>query len=494
MAQETFEEMDRLFVEEELFGRLGWFIKIRWAFLTGLILTVIAARVFRVGLPYGRIVGVGVFICACNAAFYLRHRSAGLGGKVDSRAAQIEANLQICADYIALTALIHFSGGVENPFIPFYLLHLIIGSIMLRRSQVLAQGLFAYVLFLTVVILEWSGMIPHYSLKDLFISQRYQDPLYISAVCLTLLATLLSTIYMSSTIVNSLRAREWQLLQARSMLEKKSGDLEAANRELREKQEQLVQSEKLASLGRLSAGMAHEINNPVQFIQGNMRVLNEAMEEILPMLDRRAEAQPDLKIARLPYPFFREHVGTLLQDITKGTVRIADIVRDLKKFARTGAGSCDELVDVNEAVLASLRLVHNKVKRYSVATDLDPALPKIRGNASKIEQVMVANLINAAEAIGDRADGLIRIGSSKDPGGSSVSVWISDNGPGMTEEVKQRLFDPFFTTKQKTGGMGLGLSVSYGIIKDHQGWIDVDTRLGEGTTLRYHFPVTRSEA
>jgi len=111
-----------------------------------------------------------------------------------------------------------------------------------------------------------------------------------------------------------------------------------------------------------------------------------------------------------------------------------------------------------------------------------------------IEQVIVANLINAAEALGDRQDGIIEVTTSRDKEATRVTVCIADNGPGMTEEVKNRLFDPFFTTKQKTGGMGLGLSVAYGIIKDHQGWIDVDTKLGEGTTLQYHFPAARSKA
>mgnify|MGYP000957930911 CR=1 FL=1 len=108
--------------------------------------------------------------------------------------------------------------------------------------------------------------------------------------------------------------------------------------------------------------------------------------------------------------------------------------------------------------------------------------------------VIVANLINAAEALGDRQDGIIEVTTSRDKEATRVTVCIADNGPGMTEEVKNRLFDPFFTTKQKTGGMGLGLSVAYGIIKDHQGWIDVDTKLGEGTTLQYHFPAARSKA
>jgi polar amino acid transport system substrate-binding protein len=306
--------------------------------------------------------------------------------------------------------------------------------------------------------------------------------------------TILSTIYMSSTIVQNLRDREYGLMQARTMLQKKSLDLEDANRELREKQQQLLQSEKLASLGRLSAGMAHEINNPIQFIQGNMRILTEAMDCMLPVIDRHVEANPGFKVARLDYTFFRQHITTLLKDMSNGTVRIVDIVKDLKKFARAEEGSLDEMVDVNEAIRSSLRLVHNKIKRHRVVSELDPNLPKIKGNTNKVEQVIVANLINAAEALGERQDGIIKVATSKDREATRVSVCIADNGPGMTEEVKQRLFDPFFTTKQKTGGMGLGLSVAYGIIKDHQGWIDVDTKLGEGTTLQYHFPAARSKA
>lgn len=484
--------MDRLFVEEELFGRLGWVIKIRWAFLAGFILTLLTGRMFRIHLPYLNLFAVGGFIFAYNIGFSIRHRAIERKGVHYPRRAQRAANLMICADYLSLTAVIHFSGGVENPFIFLYLLHVIIGSLMLRRPQVWAQGLLAYTLFLAVVLLEYSGLIQHYEIQEIG-GGRYQNPWYILAVGLALLVTLLSTIYMSSTIVQNLRDREYGLMQARSMLQKKSLDLEEVNRELMEKQQQLVQSEKLVSLGRLSAGMAHEINNPIQFIQGNMRILTEAMDSILPVIDRHLETHPDFKVARLDYPVFRQHITTLLKDVTNGTVRIADIVRDLKKFARAEEGSFDEMVDVNEAIRSSLRLVHNKVKRHKLVDELDPNLPKVKGSTSKIEQVIVANLINAAEALGDRQDGIIRVETHKNPESTEVTVCIGDNGPGMTEEVRNRLFDPFFTTKQKSGGMGLGLSVVYGIIKDHQGSIDVDTKLGEGTTLKYIFPAAKHQ-
>jgi signal transduction histidine kinase len=485
--------MNRLFIEEELFGRLGWIIRIRWAFLAGLILAVLTSRAIHIDLPYSKILSVGAIILAYNTALFIHHVLAVRRGTPDPRIAQVEANFQICADYVSLTALLHFSGGVENPFVFLYLLHVIVGSIILRRPQVLADGLFAFLLFLTVAILEYNRTIPHYTIKELVGSPGYHNVWYILFVSTTLLVTLICTIYLSSPIVQSLRTREYELIQARSMLQKKSRDLEIANRELREKQQQLVQSEKLASLGMISAGMAHEINNPIQFIQGNMRVLSEAMESILPILDRYVKDDSGFRIARLEYPFFRQHIGTLIKDMANGTVRIADIVRDLKKFARAEEGNFDEAVDVNEAVRSSLRLVHNKIKRHNVIPVLDPDLPKIKGNTNKIEQVMVANLINAAEALGERQDGIIKVETAADPAGASVSICISDNGPGMSDDVKKKLFDPFFTTKQRTGGMGLGLSVAYGIIKDHQGWVDVDTRLGEGTSLRYHFPVVGSE-
>jgi signal transduction histidine kinase len=483
--------VDRLFVEEELFGRLGWFIRIRWAFLAGLVLAAVICWTFHINLPYVKLLGVGGFIFAYNLGFTLRHRSIERKGIHYPWRAQRAANFQICADYLSLTAVIHFAGGVENPFIFLFLLHVIIGSLMLRAPQVWAQGLLAYMLFLLVVVLEYSGIIPHYSINEL--STRYHNPWYVLAVSVALLLMILSTIYMSSRIVKNLRDREQRLMQARTMLEKKSLTLEELNRELREKQQQLIQSEKLASLGRLSAGMAHEINNPIQFIQGNMRIVTEAMDSMLPVMDRYAEENPGLKVARLDYPLFRQHIMTLLKDISNGTVRIADIVRDLKKFARAEEGSFNDMVDINEGIRASLRLVNNKIKRFKVVCELDPDLPKIKGSSSKVAQVIVANLINAAEALGDRQDGAIEVKTTKNKEATQVCICIADNGPGMTEEVKSKLFDPFFTTKQKTGGMGLGLAIVYGIIKDHQGWIDIDTTLGTGTTLRYHLPAARSE-
>jgi signal transduction histidine kinase len=237
--------------------------------------------------------------------------------------------------------------------------------------------------------------------------------------------------------------------------------------------------------------VAHEINNPIQFIQGNMRILHEAMETVLPVLDRHAETHPDFMVARLKFRFFREQIKILLDDMYSGCLRIADIVRDLKKFARLDEGRMDEAVDVNEAVRASLRLVQNKIKRYRVVEKLDPTLPRITGCTSKIEQVVVANLLNAADALGDRPDGTITVSTQPEDGGKGIRLSIADNGPGIPEDIKSRVFDPFFTTKGRTGGTGLGLSIAYGIVDEHGGRVEVDSVVGQGTTFTYHFSAQR---
>lgn len=481
------------FREQELFLRIKWFIRLRWIFLIGLIFTVlIASKIFKIYLPLNRIllVGLGVFIY--NSAFYFFHRYSKKPAEPGIKTARIEANLQISLDLLSMTFLIHFSGGVENPFIFFYLFHAIMGAILLSRPEVYLQGLLAIALFSISVALEYFGVIPHYHLLKFFPGDSQGNWLYIGVVCLVLMATLFTTIYMSSTIVKGLRVREKELFEIRSILQKKSEDLAVANLKLIEKQKQLVQSEKLASLGQLVSGIAHEINNPIQFILGNMHILKEAFEGIFPILDNYAQQHTDLILARLRYFFFREHLPVLLSDMVKGGERIRNIIADLKTFARGDEGRLDEEVDLNEVVRICQRLAYNKIKRLKVEEDLDPNLAKVKGSARKLEQVVIATLINSAEALSDRPDGAIKITTRNRDSGKSVMIAIADNGPGMTEEVKKRIFDPFFTTKQRSGGTGLGLSIIYGIIQEHAGRIEVDSEPAKGAAFSYHFPANPS--
>ena len=481
--------------EAELRARLGWFIQLRWAFLAGLGLALLTAGpLLGLPLPYGRLLTVGAAVAGYNVALSLRRRGEAGDASPSPRVIHAETYAQIGLDLVALTALLHLSGGAENPFAFFYLFHAIIGSILLSRAEVWTLGGVASALFLGLVGLEYAGILPHYPFPLLSAGSQYRNLHFLLAVSAALLTALFGVIAICSTIVQSLRRREAELGLARQMLEQQAQDLEATNRALRAQQERLVQSEKLAALGGLAAGIAHEINNPVQFLEGNLQVVSESMGTILPVLDAHAERQPGFRVARLPYAFFREQAPAMLQDMLHGVRRIADIVRDLKQFARRDEGRLDEAVDLNAVVRAGLRLAHNRIKRFRVVSDLDPGLPPLRGSTVKLEQVVVANLLNAAEALGEAPEGTITVSTRAAEGGTRVRLVIGDDGPGMSEDVTRRVFDPFFTTKQPMGGTGLGLAVTYGIVQEHAGQAEVESAPGEGTRFIYTFPVTRVQA
>ncbi len=274
-----------------------------------------------------------------------------------------------------------------------------------------------------------------------------------------------------------------------------SGVIEISRKVTREKnvEYQLLQTDKLASLGQLVSGVAHEINNPNTFIRGNISIIQEAMNDIFPILDRYASEHPELKIARLRYPVFRDNIPVLIQDMVQGANRIKGIVEGLRKFAKRDDGLLDDSVDLNGVVETCLRLVSNQVKRTArVTLDLDSRLPAFKGNIQKLEQVLVNILINASQAI-DKKPGEIFVKTWYDRAANEVVAMIEDNGHGMDEKTKRQIFDPFFTTKRNKGGTGLGVSIAYGIVKEHQGRIEVESKVGEGTKFYIHIPVSRKE-
>ncbi len=259
----------------------------------------------------------------------------------------------------------------------------------------------------------------------------------------------------------------------------------------REKQmeAQLFQSYKLASIGKLVAGVAHEINNPNTFIRGNVKIIREAFDDIFPYLDKLNETEGPLKIARLNYPVFREHIPQLIEDMDHGTDRINKIVLGLRNFAKKDDGLPTDDVDLNELIRNDLRITQKEIKKVAhVQIDLDNNLPRFKGNRQKMEQVCMNLLTNAAQAI-ENGQGLVRIETRFDKENDHVILRVSDNGMGMDEKTRKHIFDPFFTTKRNKGGTGLGLSILYGIIEDHKGTIGVESKPGEGTTFTIRIPV-----
>jgi len=257
-------------------------------------------------------------------------------------------------------------------------------------------------------------------------------------------------------------------------------------------EQQLQQADKLASLGQLVSGIGHEINNPNQFIRGNIKIIQQALEDMLPIVDDYQKSHPDLKIARLKYDFFREHIMTLVGDMANGSERIKRIVESLKGFARKDEGLLVDKVDINNVIEESARLVHNQVHKFAdISLDLGDDIPLFRGNAQKLEQVLINLVINASQAMPDDTRGEIQIASRRD--GEWVEVTVADNGAGMGEATLKNIFDPFFTTKRARGGTGLGLSIAFRIMEEHGGNIAVSSTLGEGTTFTLRLPLKKKD-
>lgn len=252
---------------------------------------------------------------------------------------------------------------------------------------------------------------------------------------------------------------------------------------------QLIQSYKLASLGKLVAGVAHEINNPNTFILGNLKILQESLTDIFPILEKHYQENKELKIARLNYEIFKENISVLVNDMISGANRTKKIVADLRNFAKKDEGALIDNVDLNELIKNNLNLTSKQIKKHAqLEIELNEKVPKFLGNINKLEQAFLNLVMNASEAI-EADEGLIKIKTDFDPQKQEVILIITDNGCGMDENLIKNIFDPFFTTKREKGGIGLGLSITYGIIKDHDGNIKVNSKLGEGTTFVISIPV-----
>ena len=252
---------------------------------------------------------------------------------------------------------------------------------------------------------------------------------------------------------------------------------------------QLVQSYKLASLGKLVAGVAHEINNPNTFILGNLKIVQESFDDIFPILDNYIIDNPNLKIARLNYDIFKENISILVNDMINGANRTKKIVNDLRNFAKKDENGLTDNIDLNYIIRNNLTLTLKHIRKHAeLEFELGDNIPVFIGNTQRIEQVLHNLILNAAEAI-EPAEGIIKIKTYFDKKSNQVILTISDNGCGMDEVTKKNIFDPFFTTKRNKGGTGLGLSISYGVIKDHFGSIEVESKVGQGTKFTIKIPL-----
>ncbi len=304
--------------------------------------------------------------------------------------------------------------------------------------------------------------------------------------------------------VKSINAElEQRVIQRTGQLEIANLDLKAAMKDLQETQSRLLQSEKMASIGQLAAGVAHEINNPVGFVKCNLNAIDgygrdlmrllSAYETLADYLNTSGSDDETLRLYLSQSEAIKDEIDlsyiikdfkNVVAESDEGLMRVAKIVADLTNFAHLEADET-EWIDLNAGIESTLNIVRNELKYKAEVTRELGALPLVRCYPQRINQVIMNILFNAGQAIADK--GHISIKTSAANG--HVTIAVSDDGQGIQPEHLNKIFDPFFTTKEVGKGTGLGLSVVYNIVKSHKGSIDVDSRVGRGTTFTIRFPI-----
>jgi len=268
-----------------------------------------------------------------------------------------------------------------------------------------------------------------------------------------------------------------------------------AEEALKNSQEKLYQAQKMDTLGTLVAGMAHEINNPINLIMYNISLFQKVWHDCLPVLNQYGGKEPGRKYGGLTYDFLEENSDRLLSDMDMAANRVAKIVSDLKNFARQSNVVDKSSMQINTAVENALRLAQTSLRKSGVELEVDLAsdLPLLKGNLQNIEQIILNLVINAVQAI-DHDQGVVRIATGFQNKDRRIFVSITDNGCGVAPDISDKLFDPFVTDKQAEGGTGLGLSVTYSLVNAHDGEIVFQSNKGKGTTFTVFLPTVVKEA
>jgi len=412
----------------ELAQRIRWFIRLRWWAVGGIIVAGAAVRALDLPIRSEPLLGAAALLGAANVVFALLNRRP--------RAPLPFAGAQIVTDLVVLTFALHVSGGVENPFAFFFVFHVILAAILLPpRMAYLTAGI-ATAFYAAMAILEYARILPHYSLGF----ARWDDPRLLAAALLVMASTLALATYLASSIMESLRRKD---------------------EEMRRVNEGLLQTEKLAAIGQLAAGIAHELNTPLASIGGYAEELGE--------------------ITKGGGPQVEKYVGVIRSQIE----RCKGITQSLLNFARKSEVRVGP-VDVDALLIEAvdyLRFKRGKTT-FSVETDLGRPAP-VRADAGQLLQVFLSVLMNAADALGG-GGGTIRVASRARE--KDVVVTISDTGCGIPEENLKKIFEPFFTTKEPGKGTGLGLSLSYGIMRQLGGSIELRSQAGRGTDVTLTLP------
>ncbi|MBF7073503.1 HAMP domain-containing protein [Glaciecola sp. MH2013] len=302
------------------------------------------------------------------------------------------------------------------------------------------------------------------------------------------------------------RTLEMKVKRRTQQVQSQNEELTQINQDLKSTQQKLLQAEKMASVGQLAAGVAHEINNPVGFINSNVSSLKDyvqtysalsvLVDQLTKSIKENNNAERDQVCEQLiafaeaqDFAFINDDVKELIADTEDGLNRVIEIVKNMKSFSRADSDTM-QLFDINQCISTSAKMVKSKVEQKGELILELQALPQTLINVGKINQVVTNLIVNAAQALD--TDGKVIVKSY--PQGNTIVVEVKDNGSGMDKQTLKNIFNPFFTTKAEGEGTGLGLSISFEIIQEHGGFIEVDSRLGEGSTFILSLPISQDEA
>lgn len=300
--------------------------------------------------------------------------------------------------------------------------------------------------------------------------------------------------YMAEKLDELYTSMEKKVEERTKELSSKNNELNEAYEELKDAQALLVHNEKMRSLGELVAGVAHELNNPINFIYGNMTHLKEYSNNLLEIINKYEDykntgneeklKEIDLLKKEIDYEFLQEDIMELIKSCLDGAERSKQIVLDLKNFSRLDQSLIKE-INVNESIDSTLNILKNKYKdKVNIIREYEE-IPPLECYAGQINQVFMNIIDNAAQAIKDSGDVIIKTGFEN----NDIVIIIEDTGEGIEESILNQIFDPFFTTKPVGQGSGMGLSITYKIINSHNGTIEVESEVGKGTKFIIKIPL-----
>jgi signal transduction histidine kinase len=426
------------------------FITIRWITILGIIsATLVASKIFDIEFPTSAAYSTGAFVALCNLALLYQTRSMRkMPTGLFIHRARIYGTIHLLLDLVAFIVLLHFTGGIENPFVFYFVLHIIGASVILHYRVVYMLATAKIFAVMLLVGLEYSRAIPHVNLVGFASPTLYKEGSYILAVLVVLATALFATAYMATSISGELRKRQREVVQlSQRLLRKRTGELEKASNEIAK-----LEEEKNRFLRFLGIA-AHDLKAPLTAIQGFLWV----------MLGGYSGEITDKQ-------------KNMLERSTRRINELLNLISDLLDIPRIETGQVVEemkQISLNQVVKASMGDLRGQAKQKGVRlkTELPSALPKIYGSAPRLQQV-ITNLVN--NAINYTHEGLVILRVSE--GDKEIQVEVRDTGIGIPSEDLPHVFDDFFRASNvETKGTGLGLAIAKRIVEAHGGRIWVES-------------------